>query len=279
MSKETYSGGYNPLKSMEWVLDHLGSLDLLIMDCRYSLMDTEYGRSEYRKSHIPGSHFVDLMDDLTGPLGKHGGRHPLPDMPRFAARMKKLGVNSRSTVVCYDDNWSGAARLYFLLHYCSFRNVYVMNGLFQNWVEKGYPVDARIPETRQGDFRYSLDSELVISADKLKRELGHLELVDCRTNDRYRGQNETIDPVAGHIPGAKNLPFTESTHAAGYHGAEKLGSIFSGLSQNPVLYCGSGVTACVNFVAMKIAGKDPVLYAGSWSDWISYPENPVVRNK
>ena len=265
----------NPIKEMVWVKENLGSDDVIVVDCRYNLMDPSYGRSQYLKSHIRGAYFMDLLEDLTGPINSHGGRHPLPDMMEFAEKMKNIGVAPTRTVVCYDDNWSGAARLYFLLHYCGFRNVYVMNGLFQNWVDNGFPVSNRIPKNRNGNLSPILQNDLIKTMDEVKRLTPGNDIVDCRTSDRYRGENENIDPVAGHIPGAVNRPFVDSVHASGYRSPEELSSIFSGISDRPVLYCGSGVTACVNFIAMRVAGKDPVLYPGSWSDWISYKDNPV----
>lgn len=267
--------GSSPIKEMNWIKENLDSDDVIVVDCRYNLMDISYGRSRYLKSHIKGAYFMDLLEDLTGPITTHGGRHPLPDMMEFAEKMKSMGVTPTSTVVSYDDNWSGAARLYFLLHYCGFRNAYVMNGLFQNWVDMGFPVSSRIPKNRNGNFSPILKSELVMTMNEVKGLPSGIDIVDCRTSDRYRGENENIDPVAGHIPGAVNRPFVDSVHASGYRSPEELSGIFSGISDRAVLYCGSGVTACVNFIAMRAAGKNPVLYPGSWSDWISYRDNPV----
>jgi thiosulfate/3-mercaptopyruvate sulfurtransferase len=266
-----------PLKEIGWVRDHLGDPKLVIVDCRYNLSDTDYGQHAYENGHIPGAYFVDLLRDMTGKISKNGGRHPLPDLDLFVKKLESFGITEDSTVVAYDDNWSGAARFYFLMQYIGFENSYVLNGLYQNWVNLGYPTDKSVPGKRRGKLSILLDTHIRLDIDHLRKGIDTMNLVDCRSSDRYAGENETIDPVAGHIPGAVNHPFMESVNDSGYLDKSLLEKKFSDLPNDPVLYCGSGVTACVNFVAMRVAGKDPRVYCGSWSDWISYPENPVEK--
>ncbi len=266
-----------PLKELVWLKDHLKDPQLIIVDCRYNLFDAHYGQRAYSNGHIPGAYFVDLLRDMTGQISKNGGRHPLPDIHLFAKKLESFGINETSTVVAYDDNWSGAARFYFLMQYIGFENSYVLNGLYQNWENLGYPTDKTEPKKRKGELRIRPDKHIRIEVDHIKKDIDSVKLVDCRSSDRYAGENETIDPVAGHIPGAVNHPFMESIGDRGYLDKSLLEKKFSDLPEDPILYCGSGVTACVNFVAMRVAGKDPRVYCGSWSDWISYPENPVEK--
>lgn len=267
----------NPLKEPVWLKDHLNDPDLVVVDCRYDLFDPEYGRRSYMKDHIKGAYFMDLLNDMTGRISRNGGRHPLPDVEDFARKLENMGISEKSTVVAYDDNWSGAARFYFLMDYIGFRNSYVLNGLYSSWKGHNYPISAEVPENKKGSVRLNLNHRIRLEVNQVRERFGGIKLVDSRSSDRFRGENETIDPVAGHIPGAVNHPFTESVNNQGYLNSKQLAEKFRNLPEDPVLYCGSGVTACVNFVAMRTAGKDPRVYCGSWSDWISYPENPVER--
>ena len=268
-------GSHNPLKAMRWIRDHLDDPDLVLIDCRYRLNDAEYGFKAYMQDHIRGAFFMDLNRDLSSPVSRHGGRHPMPDINEFVSRLENIGVSDNSTVIAYDDNWSGAARIYFLLKYIGFPEAYVMNGLYDEWKNSGFPVEGKRPLQRKGKITPNIQDSLKVDMEYVKENLESITLVDCRSNDRYRGENETIDPVAGHIPGAINIPFSESHSGGHYLGTEEMRRKFQSLPEDAVLYCGSGVTACVNFVSMIVAGKTPRIYSGSWSDWISYPDNPV----
>lgn len=260
-----------------WLYEHLEDSQLAIADCRFSLADPELGRQQYQTSHIQGAYYLDLNRDLSGSVGKHGGRHPLPNLDELAAKLSAMGVNSDTLVVAYDDSrFAFAARLWWLLRYMGHDRVAVLDGGFQGWLAAGYPVTDIVPPSKQGHFVPQIQPSQVvdIEAVKARKDLPGVLLVDSRESDRYRGEREPIDPIAGHIPGAANYPWQEVTDAQGYlkpiteqrqrwEQAQPAEEIF--------VYCGSGVTACVNLLSLEMAGiHTGKLYAGSWSDWISY---------
>ncbi|AFY44411.1 sulfurtransferase [Nostoc sp. PCC 7107] len=264
--------------SPTWVVDHLNDSQIVIVDCRFSLADPQLGQTQYQTSHIPGSYYLDLNQDLSSPVGKHGGRHPLPDTNNLAKKLSAMGVNSqKNLVVAYDDSrLAFASRLWWLLRYLGHEQVVVMDGGYTAWQQAGYPVTDIIPESQTGNFIPQIQPELVVDMEvvKSRKDLPEVALVDSRESDRYRGEREPIDKIAGHIPGAVNYPWQEVTNSSGY--------LISQLQQRQrwepietakeiLVYCGSGVTACVNLLSLELAGiHTGKLYAGSWSDWISY---------
>jgi thiosulfate/3-mercaptopyruvate sulfurtransferase len=264
--------------SPAWLVEHLNDAQVVIVDCRFSLADPQLGQKQYQTSHIPGSFYLDLNQDLSSPVGKHGGRHPLPDVNNLAQKLSAIGVNSPETlVVAYDDSrLAFASRLWWLLRYLGHERVVVMNGGFTAWQQANYPVTDVIPQAQKGNFIPQIKNELVvdIEAVKSRKNLPQVVLVDSRESDRYRGEREPIDKIAGHIPGAVNYPWQEVTDSSG--------NLLSQLEQQQrweniataeeiLVYCGSGVTACVNLLSLELAGiRTGKLYAGSWSDWISY---------
>ncbi|MBE9004614.1 sulfurtransferase [Fortiea sp. LEGE XX443] len=264
--------------SPAWLLEHLNNLQIVIVDCRFSLVDPQLGQKQYQTSHIPGSYYFDLNQDLSSPVGKHGGRHPLPDINNLAQKLSAIGVNSQKTlVVAYDDSrLAFASRLWWLLRYLGHEQVVVMDGGFTAWEKAGYPVTDVISQPRTGNFTPQIQTELLVDIEAVKnrQDSPQVALVDSREGDRYRGEREPIDKIAGHIPGAVNYPWQEVTDSSGY--------LLSQLQQRQrwetiatakeiLVYCGSGVTACVNLLSLELAGiHTGKLYAGSWSDWISY---------
>jgi thiosulfate/3-mercaptopyruvate sulfurtransferase len=264
--------------SPKWLVEHLNDAQVVIVDCRFSLADPQLGQKQYQTSHIPGSSYLDLNQDLSSPVGKHGGRHPLPDINNLAKKLSAIGVNSPETlVVAYDDSrLAFASRLWWLLRYLGHEQVVVMNGSFSAWEQAGYPVTNVIPQTQTGNFIPQIKSELVvdIEAVKSRKDLPEVVLVDSRESDRYRGEREPIDKIAGHIPGAVNYPWQSVTDASGHllsplEQRQRWETIAT--SEEILVYCGSGVTACVNLLSLELAGiRTGKLYAGSWSDWISY---------
>jgi thiosulfate/3-mercaptopyruvate sulfurtransferase len=265
-----------------WVKSKLQDGDVIIVDCRYNLMDHDYGMKEYRKGHIPGAYFLDLESHLSGQKGKHTGRHPLPDEQQFAERMNEMGMNKESTVIAYDDEGSGSARLWWILKFLGHDNVYILDGGIKSWIDSGYSLSRDAPEKRIGNFNPEPRYDMIVDMDQLKDEHMNLCLIDSRASERYRGEVEPIDPVAGHIPGSINMDYKSNFDETGkYLPGDVLKKKFKDIPKNPVVYCGSGVTACVNVVAMEIAGKKVLLYPGGWSQWVSYPENPVnkISNK
>ncbi|MBD2455311.1 sulfurtransferase [Nostoc sp. FACHB-87] len=264
--------------SPDWLLNHLNDPQIIIVDCRFSLADPELGCKQYQTSHIPGAYYLDLNQDLSSPVGKHGGRHPLPDTNNLAKKLSAMGINSQETlVVAYDDSrLAFASRLWWLLRYLGHEQVVVMDGGYTAWQKAGYPITDVIPEPRTGNFIPQIQTELVVDVEvvKSRKDLPEVILVDSREGDRYRGEREPIDKIAGHIPGAVNYPWQEVTDSSGYllsqlQQRQRWENIST--AQEILVYCGSGVTACVNLLSLELAGiHTGKLYAGSWSDWISY---------
>ncbi|OUL35125.1 sulfurtransferase [Nostoc sp. T09] len=264
--------------SPSWLLEHLNDPQVVIVDCRFSLADPQLGRRQYQESHIQGSYYLDLNQDLSSPLGEHGGRHPLPNPIDLGHKLSEIGVNYQKTlVVAYDDSrFAFAARLWWLLHYLGHENVAVLDGGFTGWQKADYPVTNIIPQPQTASFVPQIQTNKIVDIKtvKNKKDLPEIVLVDSRESDRYRGEREPIDKIAGHIPGAVNYPWQEVTDPSGYllspveqrRRWEELAT-----AEEILVYCGSGVTACVNLLSLELAGiSKGKLYAGSWSDWISY---------
>lgn len=246
-----------PLVSPSWLAAHLGNAEVRVIDCRFALGRPGAGRQAYRQAHIPGATFLDLDEDLSGPPG-NAGRHPLPDPEAFGAAARRAGISADSAVVAYDDGTGGAARLWWLLRHFGHERAAVLDGGVAAWEgslvsgEEQPPAGDFVPRPRTGD---------TVGAEEVLRGLGDETrvLLDARAPERYRGQTEPIDPVAGHIPGAANLPFAEA-----FPPPDDLLST----DRELVAYCGSGVTACAVVLAFAAAGRDDVkLYPGSWSEW------------
>jgi thiosulfate/3-mercaptopyruvate sulfurtransferase len=260
-----------------WLYEHVEDPQVAIADCRFSLANPQLGRQQYQTSHIPGACYLDLNLDLSSPVGKHGGRHPLPNPTELAVKLCTIGITAQTTVVAYDDSrLAFAARLWWLLRYLGHERVAVLDGGFQGWLAAGYPVTADVPAARTGEFvpNLQLGQVVDVAAVKARQNLPGVVLVDAREGDRYRGEREPIDPIAGHIPGAVNYPWQEATDSQGYlksvaEQQQRWQNLES--TKEVIVYCGSGVTACVNLLSLELAGiSTGKLYAGSWSDWISY---------
>jgi thiosulfate/3-mercaptopyruvate sulfurtransferase len=264
--------------SQAWLLEHLDDPQVVIVDCRFSLADPQLGKQQYQTSHIKGSYYLDLNQDLSSPVEKHGGRHPLPNPNDLAKKLSAMGVNFQKTlVVAYDDSrFAFAARLWWLLHYLGHERVAVLNEGFAGWQKAGYPITDIIPQPQKATFIPKINTELVvdIQAVKSRKDLPQIVLVDSRESDRYRGEREPIDKIAGHIPGAVNYPWLEATDSSGQLISPREQRLRWEKLENAaeiLVYCGSGVTACVNLLSLELAGiHTGKLYAGSWSDWISY---------
>ncbi len=272
----------NPIISDEWLNSQLPNSNLIIIDCRFRLDDPDWGYQQYLHSHIPGAYYLNLDKDLSSPVKNHGGRHPLPDASVFAAKLESMGViRGETCVVAYDDlRCAFAARLWWLLRYFGHDRVAVLDGGWQGWQSQGYPVENGIPTAKSGRFLPQLHEDWIIEIETLKqlKDQSHVILIDSRDGDRYRGEREPIDPIAGHIPGAINSPWKRVTTEKGYILPEEeqrgLWSNFQG-SEEIIVYCGSGVTACVNLLSMELVGiKGAKLYPGGWSDWCSYLVDP-----
>lgn len=257
-----------------------------IFDCRHRLDDPEAGARAYAAEHLRGAFFLHLDRDLSGPRTGRNGRHPLPDPAILAHRLAACGVSDDTQVVAYDDTGGMfAARLWWLLRWIGHGRVAVLDGGIQEWLRAGKAVTAELPVAVPGNLKPRRRNGIV-GADQILKSLGQAGtlLLDARAPDRFSGANETIDPVGGHIPGARNRFFQLNLDEHGrFKGAEALRAEFlwllDGLSPAAVVHqCGSGVTACHNLLAMEVAGlPGGRLYPGSWSEWVSDPARPVER--
>lgn len=258
-----------------------------ILDCRFSLADADYGQRVYSEAHLPGACFMHLDNDLSSPITPESGRHPMPDVDKLADKLRSYGLNSDQQVVVYDDcGGAMAARTWWLLRWLGHDAVAVLNGGYPHWVEAGLEVTQAMPQTEHGDFAVNLRDEMNVSVDEVLKSLDDqtITLVDARGAERYRGEQEPIDPVAGHIPGALNRPLTDNLENGLFKPAAQLQAEWQQLlgsagPQEIVHYCGSGVTACHNQLAMMVAGITGTrIYAGSWSEWIREPKRPIATS-
>jgi thiosulfate/3-mercaptopyruvate sulfurtransferase len=277
----------NVIVQPRWLLARMYEPDLVIVDCRFQLGDPDAGRNAYEQDHIPRALYADLEKDLSAPVAEHGGRHPLPDSGAFAAFIGKLGIDRDTRVVTYDDQGGAfAARLWWLLKYHGHRQTYILDGGYSHWKKLGYPIsNAKPPVIVPKTFIPDIQTDMLADMDYVRQRLGDPRsiLVDSREPRRYRGEEEPIDKKAGHIPGARNLFWKDSLNEEGlWKTAEEQKQRFAAAGIDPdgdqeiIVYCGSGVTACPNVLALEQAGCRRVkLYAGSWSDWISYEDNPI----
>ena len=250
--------------------------DLVIVDCRFSLADAEEGRRQYLSGHIPGAHYLDLNSDLSGPVGTHGGRHPLPDPATLAETLGRCGIGPETAVVAYDDNrLAFAARLWWLMRALGYRPPRLLDGGLTGYLAAGGVLDEEVPEVAAFEPPSGLVYRGWCDIDGLRQaQANGALLVDSREEKRYQGLEEPIDPVAGHIPGAVNRPWQGVTDGEGRALSAEQQSAHWGdalEAEELVVYCGSGVTACVNLFSLALLGRDDAtLYAGSWSDWCSY---------
>ena len=271
-------GALGPIVSSEWLHEHIDDAGIRVIDFRWYLMGAK-GRDAYERGHIPGAVFVDL-ESVTGKEG--GGRHPLPTASQFELEMQKAGIDPGTKVVAYDDaGGSIASRLWFLLRLFGHGSQAVLDGGLAAW---GVPVETDPVAVARGSF-WSRESDRsgILDFEDV-RKLSDVPLIDARAGERYRGEQEPIDPKAGHIPGARSAPWAENLGPDGrFKSAEQLRERFTALGINAedgaVAYCGSGVSATHDLLAMELAGiKNGRLYAGSWSDWSSH-DAPVATGK
>ena len=279
---------WTTLVSTESLAAQIGHPDLVVIDCRFALDDVNWGEQAYLEAHIPGARYGHLDRDLSGPKNGHNGRHPLPDQVSLVRTLSGYGVSEGTQVVAYDqDAGMYASRLWWLLRWAGHRRVAVLDGGFAKWTGEHRPVrggaevaavpSAFVPHFEEGAY---LDATAV---ERALREHDQL-LVDARSPERFRGEIEPIDAVPGHIPGAVNHPYKQNVDADGvFLSVPELRAAFERTLNGrapakAICYCGSGVTACQNLLAMEYAGLPGAkLYAGSWSEWASDPQRPVER--
>ncbi|MEC4806192.1 MAG: sulfurtransferase [Jaaginema sp. PMC 1079.18] len=268
----------NYVVSATGLASQLDNPQVVVIDCRFALADSQLGQRQYQESHIRGAYYLDLEQDLSAPVREHGGRHPLPNIDQFTAKLAVMGINFRETwVIAYDDsNFAFAARLWWLLRYLGHDRVSVLDGGWSAWVQGNYPTTTAIPTPKKGYFSPQIQEDWIVDLEgvKQRQNLNDTILVDSRDRDRYLGEREPIDPIAGHIPGAVNLPWKTVSDATGYiqpSDIQKQRWTALNPPEEIIVYCGSGVTACVNLLSLALAGiPNGKLYPGSWSDWCSY---------
>ena len=280
---------FDTLVETEVLAAHLRDPDWVVFDCRSVLTDPQAGPRAYATGHIPGARHLHLERDLSGHVTPETGRHPLPDPAGLAGKLSAAGVGKDTQVVAYDDAGGPyAARLWWLLRWLHHPKVAVLNGGWQQWMKEQRPSDTDVPVPVPRDFPYDgADRGLwLTTAQVLQMVQGQRKglLLDARGPTRFRGEEEPIDPVAGHVPGARNLPFAGNLAADGRFSApavlrHRFEDALGGCRpEQAVMMCGSGVTACHNLLSMELAGlKEAKLYAGSWSEWIRDPERPVEK--
>lgn len=275
---------YSTLIETEQLAGLLGTPGLVVLDCRFNLKQPEAGREAWQESHIPGAHYVHLDDDMASRANEGSGRHPLPETPAFAARLGAFGLQAESQAVVYDDAGGAiAGRMWWLLRWAGHSAVALLNGGWHKWIREGRPVSDDIPPERETSYAVSPQDDLWLSTDTVADALDQdrTQLIDARAPERFSGQQEPLDTVGGHIPGAQNVPFQENLDENGcFKSPEILRERFAALAEDARSVChscGSGVTACHNLLVMAYAGLEPgQLYVGSWSEWIRDPERPIA---
>ncbi len=280
---------HSTLVSAEETAAHLDDPQWVICDCRHDLANHSAGYKAYRAGHIPGARFLHLDVDLSGPKTGLTGRHPLPHPATFCLRLGALGISNNTQVVAYDETGGVyAARLWWMLRWVGHDKAAVLDGGWQAWTKAGLPVTVAQPAAEPASFsgkprpQIAVDSAQVLANLQERKSL----VIDARSNDRFRGENETLDPVAGHIPGAANRFFRLNLGEDGHFKSAsalktEFGAVLNGHAAEAIVHqCGSGVTACHNLLAMEVAGlKGSRLYPGSWSEWVSDRRRPVATGK
>jgi thiosulfate/3-mercaptopyruvate sulfurtransferase len=266
------------LISTEWLSAHLNDPHVRIVDTRWYLLNSEQGREEYNRAHIPGAIYLHIDRDLARPPYSGPGRHPLPDADQFAEVASRAGITPSSHVIAYDaQGGATAARLWWLLRFFGHDAVSLLDGGITRWIAESRELEQDIPAVPRGKFVPHTRADWVVSQDDIDtlRHDSNTLLLDSRVTDRYEGKSEPIDARPGHIPGAKNAPLAGNLRSSDdprFLDPAMLHARFAGLgaesAQRIIAYCGSGVNACANIFALELAGfKGALLYEGSWSDW------------
>lgn len=259
--------------------------DFKIIDCRFNMNEPGYSEKEYSIAHIINACYMDLEKDLSSSVKEHGGRHPLPDIDIFVKKLESFGIENNSHIVVYDDDLTIAPRLWWLIRYIGLDNVKILNGGFKRWKQNKFPLEnagdrckERISSVIKVNLRFDMLADIEDVKDAIKN--GRPQLIDSRSPERYKGIIEPIDKIAGRIPSAINIFYQNALEDNHIKKKVELKSVYGGINSldEPIFYCGSGVTAAINIVAADEIDIKSRLYAGSYSDYISYKENKVERD-
>jgi thiosulfate/3-mercaptopyruvate sulfurtransferase len=277
------------LVDTEWLARQLSKPSLVVADTRWYLDPARRGRYAWRAGHIPGAVFLDVEEDLSAPGGGRGlpaGRHPWPSEEQVARVMSAAGIGPGVRVVVYDDaSGSVAARLWYLLRAHGHDNVAVLDGGIAKWQAERRRLSTAEPRVRPAVFAGRLKPGFVVSKAEMVADAAQRLVLDARVGPRYRGETEPVDPRAGHVPGARNAPWTDnltSDETPVFLDPEELRRRYDALGagrEEAIVYCGSGVTACHDLLALHLAGRRGALYAGSWSEWASDPSLPAATGE
>lgn len=281
--------------SVDWLYENIDKEDLLVFDVRSDLFDKEYGKRVFETGHIKNAVFVDLEKFLSGPKGKHGGRHPLPNPEEFAETIKNFGITRETLVVAYDEQKiASSARFCFMLRLLGHEKNFILDGGIKRWIEKGYPLekgskplsdfDIKVSHENPSDFPLDFRRDLIADVNDVRAAIGKEDtvIIDSRMPDRYKGLIEPVDFKKGHIPGAVNYYWKENLKENGeLKDLKELKEKFMSLKEKKdiIVYCGSGIDATFNFFVLDELGIKAKVYLGSFSDWITYEENEIWTDR
>ena len=272
------------LVNAQWLKENLHNKNLVIVDCRFDLMNKEYGKDSYDKNHIEDAVRVDLETELSSEVKTHGGRHPLPSVESLKSTFEKLGISNDSVVVCYDEgDLAGPARLWWILKYLGHDQVYILDGGINEFINIGGNTDNKVPNVAMGKFEVNINDSMRVDMNYVKERLYKYDvaIIDSREYKRYLGEFEPVDKKAGHIPSAMNYFWMDilnkKDNDINLKSVDELKEHFAKLNKynEVIVYCGSGVTACPNSLALSEIGIAHKVYSGSFSDWVSYEDNQV----
>ncbi|WP_037463525.1 sulfurtransferase [Shimazuella kribbensis] len=274
----------NRIVGMDWVQKNLQNPDVVLADCRFTLEKSM--KKPLLDEYLPHAVYFDLEKDLSSSVQKHGGRHPLPDLSTFVKTLEDAGIDENTHVIAYDDqDGAMSSRFWWLLTYIGHKKASIMDGNFRDWKKLGYPTSPSLVKRKHTNYVPHIQNQLLVSMDEVKQKLTdeNTLIIDSREKERYIGKIEPIDAVAGHIPHAHHSFWKDTKNSDGrFLSNNELREHFGKLpdAEEIIVYCGSGVTATPNILALLEAGKSNVkLYAGSWSDWISYADNPIEKGE
>ena len=276
---------YQTIISAEELYKNINNRDWYIFDCRFSLSNPTEGETKFNQAHLPTAQFVNMDKDLASAITPKTGRHPLPDPEVFIQKLQSWGVSNSSQVICYDDlSGAFAARMWWLLKWLGHDDVAVLDGGIDKWNERDLPLETDVHTRTEGTFSGQASHNMWVKVDYVQQQLtlSKINLIDARTKERFTADDSKTDPVPGHVPGAMSYPFSENLSKQGVflsksELSERFVNLYADEQKEVISMCGSGITACHNLLAMRVAGLPMArLYAGSWSEWIKEKSRPVA---